>query len=46
MILSKKLNKVYYDMFLERLKDKIGFDKPDIWDEKLKLKKGMTWQAP
>jgi hypothetical protein len=25
MILSKKLNKVYYDMFLDRLKNKICF---------------------
>lgn len=40
------MNKVYYDMFLERLKEKIGADRPETWDEKTKLKKGMTWQAP
>lgn len=33
-------------MFLERLKEKLGMEKPDTWDEKIKLKKGMTWQAP
>lgn len=46
IILSKKLNKVYYDMFMERLREKMGVEKPDLWDEKTKLKKGMTWQAP
>lgn len=33
-------------MFLQRLKDKVSIDKPETWDEKTKLKKGMTWQAP
>jgi hypothetical protein len=33
-------------MFLERLRDKMGVDKPETWDEKTKIKKGMTWQAP
>lgn len=44
-ILSKKLKKVYYDMFLERLNQKIGNDRPETWNEKIKLKKGLTWQA-
>lgn len=46
MILNKKLSKVYYEMFMERLRDRMGMDKPETWDEKAKLKKGMTWQAP
>ena len=33
-------------MFMERLRDKMGMDKPQTWDQKTKLKKGMTWQAP
>ena len=45
-ILSKKLKKVYYDMFMDRLREKTGNEKTEIFDEKTRLKKGMTWQAP
>lgn len=44
-ILNKKLNKVYYDMFIERLREKVGGEKADTWDINQKVKKGMTWQA-
>lgn len=46
-ILQKKLNKVYYDMFLERLKEKIGNESdPMIQQNDKNYNKGnMTWQA-
>lgn len=33
-------------MFMERLREKTGEEKNEAFDEKNKLKKGMTWQAP
>lgn len=44
-ILSRKLNKVYYDMFLDRLKDRNSEPK-ERWDDSRNnnLNKGMTWQ--
>lgn len=33
-------------MFQERLRQKLGMEKPETWEEKSKVKKGMTWQAP
>ena len=45
-ILQKKLNKVYYDMFLERLKEKNNLEKSEnLWDNDKNFNKGMTWQA-
>lgn len=45
-ILAKKLNKVYFDMFIQRLKEKTGTDKGnDRWDDRPNINKGMTWQA-
>lgn len=47
-ILQKKLNKVYYDMFLERLKERGQNDtKSEKWDDSRNnnMNKGMTWQA-
>ncbi len=46
-ILQKKLNKVYYDMYLERLKEKIGNESnPMIQQNDKNYNKGnMTWQA-
>ena len=51
-IIQRKLNKVYYDMFLEKLKEKAGPESRfDRWEDKEKShgpsqnKKGMTWQA-
>ncbi len=46
-ILQKKLNKVYFDMFLERLKEKMGTDaNPMIQQNDKNYNKGnMTWQA-
>jgi len=46
-ILQKKVNKVYYDMFLERLKERVPEIKSERWDEPKNnnANKGMTWQA-
>lgn len=46
-ILQKKLNKVYYDMFLDRLKERGPEVKMEKWDDAKNnnLNKGMTWQA-
>ena len=46
-ILQKKLNRVYYDMFLERLKERQPDTKSERWDDSKnnKMNKGMTWQA-
>ena len=33
-------------MFMDRLREKTGNEKTEIFDEKTRLKKGMTWQAP
>lgn len=47
-ILQKKLNKVYYDMFLDRLKERSTTElKQEKWDDSKNnnLNKGMTWQA-
>ena len=47
-ILQKKLNKVYYDMFLDRLKERgIGETKSERWDDSKNnnMNKGATWQA-
>lgn len=47
-ILQKKLNKVYYDMFLERLKERgMPETKSERWDDSKNnnMNKGMTWQA-
>lgn len=46
-ILQKKLNKVYYDMFLERLKEKIGTENNLMvqQNDKNYNKGNMTWQA-
>ena len=46
--LQKKLNKVYYDMFAERLKEKTHSEsKQERWDDQKNnnVNKGMTWQA-
>ncbi len=46
-ILAKKINKVYYDMFLERLKEKIGIENNLMvkQNDKNYNKGNMTWQA-
>lgn len=45
-ILNKKLNKVYYDMFLERLNNKVIASNDSNWEQVTQINKGMTWQAP
>jgi hypothetical protein len=46
-ILQKKLNKVYYDMFLERLKERQPETRSERWDDSKNnnINKGATWQA-
>jgi hypothetical protein len=46
-ILQKKLNKVYYDMFLDRLRERAPEAKQEKWDDNKNsnFNKGMTWQA-
>ena len=47
-ILQKKLNKVYYDMYLDRLKERATIDaKSERWEDSKNnnINKGMTWQA-
>ena len=47
-ILQKKLNKVYYDMYLDRLKERGTPDaKSERWEDAKNnnINKGMTWQG-
>ena len=46
-ILGKKLNRVYYDMFLDRLRERSGEDRQGRrWDDQnANINKGATWQA-
>ena len=45
-ILGKKLNRVYYDMFLDRLRERNGEKDTNKWEEKNgNINKGATWQA-
>ena len=46
-ILQKKLNKVYYDMFLERLRERQPETRSERWDDSRnkKMNQGATWQA-
>lgn len=46
--MQKKINKVYYDMFLERLRERVTPEvKQEKWDDSKNnnVNKGMTWQA-
>jgi hypothetical protein len=44
-ILQKKINKVYYDMFLERLKERVVPESNQMLQQNDKNKGHMTWQA-